>query len=296
MEKVIIDLPIERNFTLEEFREIIIKAGVVDFFRDRGGLKFFYEEDQRCCLYKVQDDLGNGWFLYRLRDRRNDGPSFTRSLLTDWDYSKEVDIPPPDGLAVERSRYQGDPSFPLTDKFSPEMASFIRNPFDALFIDDLNNWLKNWRLIFYGNIIVFPGQFSLSPFPSYISYKLFVLTVNLLREKGYRYLTSVPSWWHVALSNLRQGFRFYYEEDKEIFNRLQESLRGLGLSNQEDLMTRMKSSWLVMLQFWAQKAEKMGEKPELLLEERNFIFRDRNGKIITYPLSPERNLWQILTL
>jgi len=79
---------------------------------------------------------------------------------------------------------------------------------------------------------------------------------------------------------------------------LQENLRSLGFSNQEDLGIRMKSSWLVMLQFWAQRVEELGEIPESLLKpnERNFVFRDKNGNIITYPLSPERNLWQILTL
>jgi hypothetical protein len=291
---------IERNFTLEAFKEIIAQASVVDFFKSRGNFRICYQEDQICCVCEVRDCKGKRWFLYRLRDRRNDGPSFTRSPLTDWNYSGEFDVPPSDGLAVERSRYQGDPSFPLTNRFSPEVAEFIENPFEALIETKygLNDWLNIWRLIFYGNDTVFPGQFSLVPFPSNISRKLFNLTVNLLRESGYNYLTSVPSWWHVALSNLRRGFTFYYEEDRKIFERLQENLRSLGLSNQEDLGIRMKSSWLVMLQFWAQRVEELGEIPESLLRpnERNFVFRDKNGNIITYPLSPERNLWQILTL
>jgi hypothetical protein len=291
---------IERNFTLEAFEEIITQAGVVDFFRNKGNFEFFYQEDQSCCLCEVRDYEGKRWFLYRLRDRRNDGPSFTRSHLTDWNYSGQYDVPPSDGLAVERSRYQGDPSFPLTNEFSQKIAEFIKNPFEALIETkyDLNDWLNTWRLVFYGNGTVFPGQFSLVPFPSDISKKLFNLTAELLRICGYRYLTSVPSWWHVALSNLRQGFEFYYEEDKEIFKKLQENLRSLGFSNQEDLGRRRKSSWLVMLQFWAQKVEELGETPESFLKpnERNFVFRDKNGNIITYPLSPERNLWQILTL
>jgi len=290
--------PIERNFTLKEFTEIIKKAGVVDFFRDRGDFRLSYEEDPICCLCRVQDDLGNRWFFYKLRDRRNDGPSFTRSFLTDWDYSDELDVPPSDGLTVERSRYQGDPLYPLTNKFSPEIASFIRNPFDALSSIDINDWLEKWRLVFYGGNIVFPGQFSLRPFPSEISNKLFELTAILLKGNGYKYLTSVPTFWHGALSNLRQGFRFYREEDERRFQMLFEKLRDLGFSNQQDLIERMKSSWLVMFQFWAEQVESMGERPESSLEagEKEFIFRDKNGSIITYPLSPERNLWQIMKL
>jgi len=291
---------IERNFTLEAFKEIITQAGVVDFFRDKGNFEIYYQEDQICCVCEVRDYKGKRWFLYRLRDRRNDGPSFTRSRLTDWNYSGEFDVPPSDGLAVERSRYQGDPSFPLTNRFSQEVVEFIKNPFEALIETKyaLNDWLNTWGLVFYGNDTIFPGQFSSVPFPSNISKTLFNLTVKLLREGGYRYLTSIPTWWHVALSNLRQGFKFYYEEDKKIFEKLQENLRSLGFSNQEDLGIRMKSSWLVMLQFWAQRVEELGEIPESLLKpnERDFIFRDKNGNIITYPLSPERNLWQILTL
>jgi hypothetical protein len=293
---------IERNFTLKAFKEIISQAGVVDFFRNKGNFEICYQEDQICCVCEVRDCEGKRWFLYRLRDRRNDGPSFTRSPLTDWNYSGEFDVPPSDGLVVERSRYQGDPSFPLTNRFSQEVAEFIKNPFEALSKPepeyDLDKWLNTWRLVFYGNDTVFPGQFSLVPFPSNISKTLFNLTVKLLREGGYRYLTSIPTWWHVALSNLRQGFKFCYEEDKKIFEKLQENLRSLGFSNQEDLGIRMKSSWLVMLQFWAQRVKELGEIPESLLKpnEINFVFRDKNGNIITYPLSPERNLWQILTL
>ena len=115
-----------------------------------------------------------------------------------------------------RDRYQGDPLYPLTNKFSPEIASFIRNPFDALSTIDINDWLKKWRDVFHVNDIVFPGQFSLRPFPSEISYKLFELTRSLLKKNGYKYLTSVLSWWYVALSNLRQGFRFYREEDERL--------------------------------------------------------------------------------
>jgi len=208
---------IERNFTLEAFEEIITQAGVVDFFRNKENFEFFYQEDQSCCLCEVRDYEGKRWFLYRLRDRRSDGPSFTGSPLTNWNYSGQYDVPPSDGLAVERSRYQGDPSFPLTNRFSPEVAEFIENPFEALIETKygLNDWLNIWRLIFYDNDTVFPGQFSLASFPSNISKTLFNLTVTLLKENSYMYLTSIPTWWHVALSNLRQGFEFYYKKIKK---------------------------------------------------------------------------------
>ncbi|GAB4218703.1 MAG: hypothetical protein Fur009_0940 [Candidatus Microgenomates bacterium] len=66
------------------------------------------------------------WFSYKLRDRKNDGPTWKPQLLTSWPYNSEIDNP--FGKLVERSRYQGNPNFPLSRSFSDEQSEFIVNP------------------------------------------------------------------------------------------------------------------------------------------------------------------------
>ncbi len=113
--------------------------------------------------------------------------------------------------------------------------------------------------------------------------------------KGYLYLTSIPTWFHVAQGNLEKGFQFLMNSDKEKINRLKNSLE--QRFPHQTIRDKIKLSWIVVFQYWAELAQSSHYSPEkLLLEETgksDFVLRDENGKILTYPLTPTYNLWQI---
>ena len=71
--------------------------------------------------------------------------------------------------------------------------------------------------------------------------------------------------------------------------RIEKIRQRLPVGNDE--VSRRKASWIVMLQFWAELAELSGFSPEGFRIDSKFILRDDNQKILTFPLSPERNLW-----
>lgn len=228
------------------------------------------------------------WFRYKLRDRRFDGPGWKTTPLTDWTYGG-ADDEFKSGRAMEESVYCLDPRFPLTDRFAEKQAQFIRNPFDELPYSDptkenLDNWLKRWKELMASAEVPFPGYFCLKNIPG-ARKNIHAGATELLRRKGYDYLTAVPTWWHTADICKFLGFDFQYGCDKETINRLNGKLSLFWKSDKKRL------SWIVMLQFWAELAEKAGFIPENFEINRDFILRDNHGKLTTFPLSPQRNLW-----
>ena len=229
------------------------------------------------------------WFRYKLRNRCFDGPGWRTTPLTDWTYGG-----PDDkfllGSAVEESVYCLDPRHALTDRFTEKQAKFISNPFEELPFENpgsesLRNWAEKWKEITAYEEPPFPGYFCLKNIPG-VRRRIHNSVVNFLRGKGYGYLTAVPTWWHTANICGHLGFQFQYEQDRIIIEKLNSVLP----FNTE--VQRRKSSWIVMLQFWAELAEIAGLTPENLVN-KNLILRDTAGRLITFPLSPERNLWQI---
>lgn len=272
----------------EDFLDICSNSGIENFF-PRGDFEYRLEEDITAVSLSIVDKDGQRWFYYKLRDRSFDGPQWFPTPLTSWLYnnpSDQFNL----GSAVERSRYWGDPNTPLSLCFSYNVATFIINPFEQLPFDNpsedrLKDWIERWQYVFFHPDAPFPGQFSLNSLNG-LSSKIFENTVSLLQANGYQYLTSVPTWLHVALSNLDQGFKFYNPDDERRINAILDQLP------HQTLEERKKTSWITLLQFWAELAEKNGINPTDFIDSQ-FILRDKQGKILTYPLSPRYNLWQI---
>lgn len=284
--------PKERNFTLDQFRKIFYKTGLDNFF-PYSSFDWQFEEDDFACCLSIYDKNRYRWFFYKLRDRKNDGPTWKPQPLTSWPYNSEIDCE--FGKSVERSRYQGNHNFPLSRNFNDEQSKFIVNPFENLPFQDpskekLRKWFTLWESVVNSNVIIFPGQFSTQPFPSEISQKIFNNTVALLRKSGYEYLTSVPTYLHVALSNLRQNFRFQFKNDEEKINQI------LSLLPINSIENRKFASWLMVFQFWAELVINSNLKFSEFPNANKYILYDKNGNILTYPLRPNRNLWMTLKL
>lgn len=88
-----------------------------------------------------------------------------------------------------------------------------------------------------------------------------------------------------SLSNSERGFIYLDINDEKQIQKI------LSRLPQQTLHQRKIASWIVVLQFWAELAEKNGISPESLAE-KELILRDDDGRILTYPLTPEKNLWQ----
>ncbi len=282
------------NISAQELLNILtlFKNGRINRMFPQSEFEFALEEDSTASAVSVfKKEDGMRWLYFKLRDRSSDGPSWNETPLTTWPYKHQDDCFNL-GKAVEQSRYWGHPKKPLTDVFEPELATFIINPFDALPYnnptrDNLETWLEEWLSVYHNPQSPFPGQFSLAKIPGLANYMLEATKV-LLQQKGYDYLTSVPTWLHVALLNKSYGFKFMYPQDEK---RVYQLLKKLP---HRTVKERKEASWITMLQFWAQLAENVGLNPESIIDDPSFILRDEDGKILTYPLTPNRNLWQIL--
>ncbi len=240
----------------------------------------------------VQIKLANAdrvWLRYKLRDRRFDGPGWKGSPLTDWTYGGADDVFP-FGSAVEESIYCLDPRYPLTDAFTARQAQFITNPFEELPYsnptkDALSDWFRRWQEIVNKNNVPYPGYFYLNNIPGVRRYVHENITV-LLKEKGYKYLTAVPTWWHTARICAHLGFVFQCEEDELVIDKLNTRL---NFSTKEECA---RSSWIVMLQFWVELVCGAGfSLSEDFPEAVSLVLRDERGAHLTFPLSPQRNLW-----
>lgn len=274
----------------EELQKVLWCPAIEDIFRETGS-RIILESDEVSAQVKiVKGDLT--WFRYKLRDRRFDGPEWKTTPLTDWTYGGQDDKFTL-GSAVEESVYCLDPRYPLTNEFSESQSAFTKNPFEALPFENpakenLAAWLRRWQEIFSKKKPPFPGYFAIQNIPGARKH-IHESVAPFLKQRGYDYLTAVPTWWHTARICGHLGFSYQYDCDRIIMEKL-----NLILPSETDVFRR-KSSWVVMLQFWAEVAEKAGFAAEDFVEKR-FILRDESGKIMTFPLSPERNLWMLCKL
>ncbi|MEK7066695.1 MAG: hypothetical protein AAB965_03965 [Patescibacteria group bacterium] len=254
--------------------------------------QIIYEEDESSVQVRLVCE-GVTWMKYRLRDRTLDGPGWKPTVLVDWDYSREVDRFTL-GRCVEESVYCLDPRFPLTRVFSKKEADFIRNPFALMPFDEpteenLRGWLRKWKKAYIIGDTPFPGYFSLRNIPGARG-KIATGVSEFLKSKGYEYLSAVPTWWHIAnMLRYHFGFKYVNGEDESKMELLRMRLPILG----NDESARRRLSWVVMLQFWVSLVEASGFSPEGLGLNPSFILRDDDDKILTFPLSPERNLWMV---
>lgn len=273
---------------LEELKGVVWSPELEEICKETGS-SVILEEDESSVQIKIilQNRI---WFRFKLRDRRYDGPGWQSTPLTDWTYGgpdDKFDL----GSAVEESIYCLDPRYPLTERFTESQACFIINPFEELPYEkptkeNLSDWLKRWKEIFASEEAPFPGCFSLKNIPGMRKY-IHTKVTALLRNKGYEYLTTVPTWWHVAGICGHLGFIYRYENDRLAIKELNKRLLSATPAQ------RIKSSWIVMLQFWVELVEKSGFTAEEFGLNKSFVFRDYAGKLITFPLSLQRNLWML---
>ena len=284
------------GFSAEEMRQAIWSDELEEVFRNTRS-QIICEEDKFSVQFRIVcGDIT--WMKYRLRDRSLDGPGWKPTALVDWDYSREVDKFTL-GRCAEESVYCLDPRILLTDKFSIAEANFIKNPFEFLPFSNpdegsLSRWLDKWQGVYAvwrdsPEQLPFPGYFYLKNIPG-VRNKIAVNVNEFLRVKGYEYISAVPTWWHTA-NMLRRRFGFLYQNTRdEAKIELISKRLPVGETNE---VGRRRASWIVMLQFWAELAELSGFSPEEFGANPNFILRDDDSKILTFPLCPERNLWMI---
>ena len=230
------------------------------------------------------------WFEFKLRDRSHDGENWKPTPLCTWPNNHPDDafskVP-----AVEQSKYWQDPNYPLTLLYPEKTAKFIENPFDSLPFENptlpiLLEWQRTWDEVTQTTPCLYPGSFSLKKIPRF-SNQIMENTLNLLQKTGYSYLTSVPTWFHVAQHNTSHfGFEYMYPDDQKKVEQI------ANLLPQNNSVERAQASWIVMLQFWNELMEQNNHQPEDYIDSR-YILRDNDGQLITYPLRPERNLWLI---
>ncbi len=241
---------------------------------------------------RITDFSGKTWFLFRLRDRSKDGPGWQPTDLSTWHYNHPDDKFPKSGLAVERTTYLGDPNNPLIPEFDKTTANFITDSFKLLpsevpTEENLLVWLKLFVKV-YSDQRIYPGYFSLSQPPGLIK-RLFERIERLLKEKGIKWLTIIPTWWYILKMNLQHGFEFTYQSDQEKYQKLKEALERQGFYQDKRL-----SSWVCVLQFWADLAEKNNSNPEELLEQlnlnSNLILRDEERKYYYISINTRKKL------
>lgn len=267
--------------------ERAIRPHIVEYFPER---RFAYEtlSDPHASQLMIFDH-DRPWFFLKFRDRRQDGPEWQPSELNTWPNTNPDDVFTR-GTAVEESTYWMDPAASIKQKRGQEYAKFVENPYDSLPRTDptqknLTEWLGRFRDVVNSQDNVFPGFYSFKTLPSSVREAIHHETTGLLQSAGFDYLTRVPTWFHVAKSDTQKhGFRFTHEEDRSRFKQLSDQVKSVSPQD------RVYSSWLVTLQFWNQLVEDQGGHPEHYVGGNN-VFRDSSGNIITYPLSPQRNLW-----
>lgn len=226
------------------------------------------------------------WFYYKLRDRHADGPGWQTDRLTDWSYDKQVDVV--EVPAVEESTYWLDPRGCLSQRYETADRNFIVNPFEVLpegtNIQEYIEWNQRYERLIHDPLIPFPGYFSDMTIPG-LRRLILDRSLRILGDLGYAQLTAVPTWFHIAKMYEHLGFQYSFEEDKNRIEIITEALAQSGVKN------RVEMSWVVMRQFWAQGLEQqLGIEPEEVIKKGK-VLRDNQGRLLTYPLTPERNLW-----
>lgn len=276
---------VQRRFEVQDFVRLLPLEQLKEVFPPEQ-FSHELEDDETAIKYSIHDAQRRRWLTLKLRDRQFDRPGrwFPTALTNEWGYNGPEDSI--DGAAIETSKYWGDPRYPIGGFFPEEMSRFIENPFTALpheapTVENLLHWLNTWRDAIAHPQLPYPGQFSLYTVQGLNRY-VFDQVKTLGKERGYTYITAMPTWYHVAKINEHFGFSYHDPKDAEAMRKLDDRLLEDGHN----------ASWIVMLQFWAELAEKSGVNPELYIDP-HYILRDETGTILTYPLRPDHNLWQI---
>ncbi len=256
--------------------------------------KFEWEEvsDAQAVQLTVFDpeDSSRMWLKFKLRDRAHDGPDWKSSNLNTWPNMHRDDKLRRWTKAIEESTYWMDPEHSIEEKKGKTYADFVENPYEELPWEhpserNLKEWLGKFTNVVNSGHNVFPGFYSFKPLPAQTRTDILSGTQSLLAGQGYDYLSRVPTWFHVYMSDTRKhGFKPTHKADKLQIDELIDELKAVSPGD------RALSSWLVVLQFFNQLVEDQGGVPEKYVGDKN-VFRTHDGKIITYPLSRERNLW-----
>jgi len=231
------------------------------------------------------------WLRYKLRERIHDGTEdFKTSDLTDWDYGQAIDrIHSSGGRIVEESTYWTDPRHPHEELLDHELAMFITNPFEMLFADTYDKWFHNFQKVIHQHEPPRPGSLGLSRIGGLRKY-IDGASKQMLSKHGFSHISAVPTWHHVALLYEYLGFNYVCTSDKMNMNILNHFLIRRGFDIRDS-----KASWLIMLQFWADKVIQEGVDPRILCPERFLFFSEKN-QILKYNLRPGRNVWMISKL
>ncbi len=231
------------------------------------------------------------WLRYKLRERVNDGTSdFSTSDLTDWDYGQAIDyISTKGGRIIEESTYWTDPRHPHEEELDSELAMFITNPFEMLFSEPYDKWLHNFQRVIHQQEPPRPGSLGLSRIGGLRKY-IDGASKQMLSKHGFSHISAVPTWHHVALLYEYLGFNYVCTSDRINMNMLNHFLTTRGFDIRDS-----RSSWLIMLQFWADKVIQEGLDPRSLCPEK-FLFYTDKDQILKYNLKPGRNVWMISNL
>lgn len=230
------------------------------------------------------------WLKFKLRDRADDGPNWTSSGLSQWPNMHRDDRLRRGTKAIEESTYWMDPNYSIEEKRGKAYADFVENPFEALPKEhpterNLREWLSHFTDVVNSGDNVFPGFYSFKSLPSGVRSEILEGTQHLLVERGYDYLSRVPTWFHVYKSDTgKHGFSPTHRSDRQQIDLLTEQLKAVSPQD------RAFGSWLVMLQFFNKLVEEQDGIPERFVAPEH-VLRGADGKILTYPLSRERNLW-----
>lgn len=251
--------------------------------------KSFCYVDPTAIEIRFITDAGKIWLRYKLRGRVHDGTNiFQESTLTNYDYSGQINyVGNLMGKVIEESTYWTDPRYEVKEVTEDsEISRFILNPFEMLFSRSSEEWISNFAKIMNYAEPPRPGSLGLFRINGLRKY-VYEKSREMLRGKGYSYITAVPTWYHVVMMYEHLGFHYAFTSDKTNLNVLNRHLKSRGFD-----VRNPKSSWVVMLQFWADKLIKEGIDPRKHYNEDLLFFSNMN-QIITYKLSPKRNVWMI---
>ena len=281
--KEVLPSPTTIPLTESDLHSIVLTLPAVSDIIRQTGSDVNFDTDGQVVQLTIAD-ASRIWLLYKLRDRSRDGPGWSPSRLTSWEYGG-----PDDtfilGRAVEQSSYWLDPRHPLTDIFTSEQARFVNHPFDALQSStdsaSLLSWIAAWQELFPHPSLPYPGYYTLRKIP-HLSEHILDTSRAALKTHGYDYLTSVPSWYHVAKIHEHSAYHYTYQSDRDRMASLTEQVEALPLTKQQ-------RSWLVMAQFWIPKAQEHDIDAVRFLPQEYILHQ-------SFPLSPARNLWMHLKL
>ena len=290
-------LPVIRRFSADQLTAALNHPLIEEVLREVPSSIHLGDDNTAAALEIRTLETGRKWFQLKLRDHELDGPNWKATSLSTWQCKSPVDIWAK--KAVERSRYILDPRYPLeNDLIDPELVQYVKNPWEHIPYEDptpekINSWLDKWKTVVQRNQPIYPGSFYTKHINEYGNF-VHQFSVDMLRNLGYEQLTSNPTWYHIAKLNEKRGYSYKERADSEAMAKMDLALS--GLSN----LDMARRSWVCTAQYMYQLIEENGQSPEHITQlhgiDQSTVLRDTSGRIITYPLFPNKNLWQILPL